>query len=171
MFSKFTLTLASIILLIGLAGCSAIQSASDGENEAQSNDSETITETNSADNYQMLPLISGKAADIQLDASANGTTQELKVGEVLAITLESNITTGYSWSATISDPKVMAQMGEPQYQEPTDTGTPMVGAPGKATLFFQATNPGTTIISLEYEQSFESEQTPSQTINFTVNVK
>ena len=109
---------------------------------------------------------------LELDASADNTTQQLKVGEILAITLESNVTTGFSWYLTISDPKVLVQMGEPQYQEPpADSGTPTLGAAGKQTFFMQAVETGTVIVSLEYEQSFETDVAAEKTINFTVDVK
>ncbi len=172
MFKKLILTLIAIILLLAMAGCSVITSSSEKSDDSQDEESETFTQTNTTDNYQMLPLISGKNADIKLDASADNTTQQLKVGELLAITLESNVTTGFSWYLTISNPKVLVQMGEPQYQEPVaDSGTPTLGAAGKQTFFMQAVETGTVIVSLEYEQSFEADTAAEKTINFTVAVK
>jgi predicted secreted protein/predicted small lipoprotein YifL len=172
MSTKFASTLVAIILLVTLAGCGAKNLPTLSADKSQSDESETYTETNSGDNYQMLPLISGKAANIQLDSKADGTTQQLKVGEILAITLESNISTGYSWFITISEPKVLVQMGEPQYQEsPLNIGTPMVGAAGKQTFILQATEKGTTTVTLEYKQGFETDISPEKTIIFTAEVK
>ena len=172
MNKKLTLTIIAIGLLLLLTGCSVITSFSEKSDDSQSEGSETYTQTNTTDNYQMLPLISGKNADIELDASADNTTQRLKVGEILAITLESNVTTGFSWHLTISDPKVVVQIGEPLYQDPpSDSGTPTLGAAGKQTFFMQAVETGTVIVSLEYEQSFETDVAAEKTINFTVDVK
>ncbi len=172
MFTKFTLTATILIMLVTLAGCGAKTTPTPNTDNSQGDGSETITSTNSADNYQMLPLISGKVANVGLDANADGTTQQLKVGEVMAITLESNLTTGFSWFATTSDPKVIVQMGEPQYQEPpTNAGTPIVGAAGKQTFFLQAIEAGTATITLEYKQGFDKSTSPEKTITVTVEVK
>ena len=172
MFKKLILTMIAIVLLLSMAGCSVITSSSEKSDDSQNEGIETNTQTNTTDNYQMLPLISGNNAFIKLDASADNTTQQLKVGEILAITLESNVTTGFSWYLTSSDPKVLAQMGEPQYQEPaSDSGTPTLGAAGKQTFFMQAVETGTVIVSLEYERSFETDVAAEKTINFTVDVK
>jgi inhibitor of cysteine peptidase len=120
----------------------------------------------------MLPYLSGKMSNITLDATADGTTQQLKKGEVMAIGLESNPSTGYSWFATISNPTVLVQMGEPQYQEPAGSSTtPIVGAAGTETFYFQAVETGTTALTLEYKRSFESNVAPEKTIRLTVEVK
>lgn len=172
MFMKFTLTLVSIILLVTLTGCGAKTTPTPSVDNSQGDGSETITSTNTTDNYQMLPLISGKAANVELDAKADGTTQQLKIGEVMAISLESNLTTGYSWFITISDPKVLVQMSEPQYQEPpTTSATPIIGAAGKQTFFMQATATGTATVTLVYKQGFETTVSPEKTITLTVEVK
>jgi inhibitor of cysteine peptidase len=172
MFMKFALTLVTIILMITLAGCSAKTTPAPSPDNSHSGASETYTGTNSTDNYQMLPLISGKVANLQLDSSADGTAQQLSKGEVLAISLESNPSTGYGWYATISDPKVVVQMGEPQYQgQSSSASTPLLGAAGKQTFYFQAAETGTTTIKLVYKQSWETTVAPEKTITFTVEVK
>ena len=172
MFARFTFTLVNIILLVTLAGCGAKNTPNPGIDNSQSNGSETPAGTNPDNNDQMLPIISGKVANIQLDASADGTTQQVKKGEVLAITLESNPSTGYSWFAAISDPKVIVQMGEPQYQEPASSaGTPLLGASGKQTFFLQAVETGTATVSLEYKRGWETDVASEKTITIMVEVK
>jgi inhibitor of cysteine peptidase len=176
MFTKLTHTLFTIILLFTSAGCGKTtpsnSSSSTGEDNSQNEASETYTGTNSADNSQMLPIISGKVANLLLDASADGTTQELKKGEVMSITLESNPSTGFGWFATSSNPDVLTQMGEPVYQEPkSDSTTPILGAAGMDTFFFQATDIGTATLTLEYKRGWETDATPEKTITITVGVK
>ena len=166
MFKKFTLTLITIFMLVSLVACGTTGS---GSNESTTPSAEP--ESASTDNYQMLPYISGSVADLKLDASADGSTQQIKVGQVLSISLESNPSTGYSWSAISSDPAVMMQMGEPQMQEPTTSSTPVVGASGTATLYFQAVKAGTATITLNYQRSWEQGVTPEKTITITVEVK
>jgi len=166
MFNKITLTLITILMLVSLAACGTT-----GTSSTESTTPSAEPESASTDNYQMLPYISGSVADLKLDASADGSTQQLKVGQVLSISLESNPSTGYSWSATSSDQAVMMQMGEPQMQEPTASSTPVVGAPGTATLYFQAIKAGTATVTLNYQRSWEQGVTPEKTIIITVEVK
>jgi inhibitor of cysteine peptidase len=175
MFTKLTLSFGTIFLLISLAGCgssSATGTAPSSSGESQIEASETYSETSSADNYQMLPVISGKVASLDLDASADGSTQQLKLGEVMSITLESNPSTGYSWFATVSNPDVLAQMGEPEYIEPTQSSSTMiVGAAGTETFMFQGTTTGSVTITLDYKRGWETGVAPEKTITLTVEVK
>ncbi len=175
MFTKFSLSMLAIILLTGLAGCAAINTAnpssSEAANSTQSGASGAITETASEDNYQMLPIISGKLANMKLDASASGSTQQLKRGEVMSIALESNPSTGFAWVANISNTAAVIQMGEPEYTEPTPSTTPLVGAAGTQTFFFQAVGAGTATITLDYKQSWATDVPPAQTVTIIVNVK
>jgi inhibitor of cysteine peptidase len=164
MSTKFSFTMVTLLMLISMTGC--------GANSAKNSLSGTPTDNESNENYVMLPYLSGKMSNITLDATADGTTQQLKKGEVMAFGLESNPSTGYSWFATISNPTVLVQMGEPQYQEPAGSSTtPIVGAAGTETFYFQAVETGTTALTLEYKRSFESNVAPEKTISLTVEVK
>ncbi len=172
MFTKFPLAIISIVLLVSLAGCALNSSSpSPTSSNSQGNTTGNITDTNSEDNYQMLPIISSKVANMKLDASASGSTQNLRKGEVMSISLESNASTGYAWTAKISDTAVVVQMGEPEYTEPASTGTPLVGAPGTQTFYFQAVDTGTATITLDYARSFETNVAPAQTVTIIVEVK
>jgi inhibitor of cysteine peptidase len=172
MFTKFTITMITIILLASMAGCSAINQANPSltPNNSQSSASENITDTTSEDNHQMLPIISGKVANMKLDASASGSTQQLKKSEVISITLESNPSTGYAWYASISDTNIIVQMGEPEYTEP-NSSTPLVGAAGTQTFFFQGVDKGTATITLDYKRGWETDVAPVQTITIIVEVQ
>lgn len=175
MFTKITLTMTTIILLISLAGCGTTNQSnpkSTGSSDGtQNNPSGSITDTTDADNYQMLPVISGKVATLKLDANADGTSQTLKKGEAMSITLESNPSTGYSWYAAISDTAVLAQMGEPEYTAPAESSTPLVGASGTQTFLFQAAASGITTLTLEYKRGWETDIAPEKTITITVEVQ
>jgi len=175
MSTKITLTLITIILLVAMTRCNKsstpIDESSTPSGASQDNQESTKAETTDTGNYQMLPIISGKVAKLHLDASADGTTQQIAVGEVMAISLESNPSTGYSWFATSSKPDVLASMGEPEFQEPTGSATPMLGAPGTETFYFQAAAAGTATLTLDYKRSWESNVTPEKTITIIVEVK
>ncbi len=163
MFTKFTFTLLTL-LLISMTGC--------GVNRTKNSLLGTPAETQSNENYVMLPYLSGKMSNVSLDAMADGTTQQLKKGEVMSISLESNPSTGYGWFASISNPTVLVQMGEPQYQEPAGSSTtPIAGAAGTETFYFQAVETGTTTLTLDYKRSFEANVAPEKTVSLTVEVK
>jgi len=176
MFNKITFILFTLIILFSLAGCSndplpEVLSPS-AQRETPENQAESSTGTEPSENQQLLPLISEKDADLQLDASANGTTQALKVGEILSITLESNPSTGYAWFASSSNPEVLAQLGESQYAEPEASASqPMLGAAGSETLFFEAKAAGTVTLTLEYKRGWETNVTPEKTITLIVEVE
>ena len=159
MFTKITLTMITIILLIALAGCGANNSQADTSGE------------NSATNQQLLPIISGKAASLSLDASADGSTQQLKKGEVMSVTLEANPSTGYSWFVNISDQKVIIQMAETEYQEASPNTTPILGAPVEKTFLFQAVEAGQATITLDYKRGWETDVAPEQMITIMVEVQ
>jgi inhibitor of cysteine peptidase len=175
MFTKFTLALVTLILLFSLAGCGIANPSGLTPNlspdDAQNSPSESSSAGQNTENSQMLPVISAQTAAIKLDASANGTTQTLKKGEVMSITLESNSSTGYSWVASISDTAVVSQAGEPQYNEPASSATPVVGAAGSQTFLFQGVSAGTAALTLDYERPWETDVAPVQSIVITVNVQ
>ncbi len=166
MFKKSTFILVTVLLLISLVGCNKVSSNNGASN--QNTPASTSTDTSSEDNYQMLPYISGSKADVKLDASADGSTQQLKIGQIMSISLESNLSTGYSWFATTSDPQVIVQLGEAEYQQPS---TPMPGAPEITTLFFQATKAGTATVTLDYKRGFEQGVKPEKTLTINIEVK
>jgi predicted secreted protein len=175
MFTKITLSFVSIILMISLVGCdnsATTNPESSSAGESQIETSEAYTETNQTNNSQMLPVISGKVAGLVLYASADGSTQQLKLGEIMEIILESNPSTGYSWFASVSNPDVLAQMGEPEYVEPTESGSTMIlGAPGTETFMFQGSDAGSATITLDYKRPWEKDVAPEKTITITVEVK
>jgi len=74
----------------------------------------------------------------------------LAVGDTLTVTLASNPSTGFSWTAEtqIGDASVVQQTSHVSVA-PTSA---MVGAPGTETWTFRALNAGTTTISTEYSQ-------------------
>lgn len=176
MFKKFSIAVISIIMLITLAGCGSStptdSSINAGSDNTQINPSNNDTETEPTDEYQMLPIISGNVAGLNLDASADGSSLQLKKGQVMSITLESNPSTGYSWFAISSKPDVLVQMREPEYLAPTsDPANPVVGAAGTETYYFQAADAGTVTLTLDYKRGWETDINPEKTITITVEVK
>ena len=108
-------------------------------------------------------------APLNVDDSYSGGQVELSVGQSLVVTLESNASTGYSWSlAQNSDETVLNKTGN-EYISPQTTG-PIVGAPGKEEWTFLALKEGTSSISMEYKRPWEKDTPPARTFSLTVVV-
>ena len=76
---------------------------------------------------------------------------EMETGDKLYVVLCSNPSTGFEWSYEMSDDSVVKE--EDHDFESAENDTP--GAAGKETWTFEATNKGTTTISMEYSQPWE----------------
>ena len=107
---------------------------------------------------------------ISVDATKSGTQVTIPTGGTLTITLDSNITTGYSWyqTANVSNTQVLQQTSH-EYKNPT---TPALGAGGQEVWTIKALNPGTSNVSMEYRRPFEpATVAPAKTFSLTVIVK
>lgn len=107
------------------------------------------------------------AKEVKVDASANGSQVELKKGQTLVITLESNPTTGYSWEVVELEEDILRQMGEPEFQPESEA----LGAPGVEILRFEATKPGQTALKLVYHRPWEEGVEPLDTFSLQVVVR
>ena len=109
----------------------------------------------------------GGSNNLNVDASYSGKQVELSVGQSLAVTLNSNASTGYSWYlAQNSDETVLNKTGN-EYISPQTT---LVGAGGKDEWTFKALKKGNSTISMGYSRPWES-MLPAETFNLTVVVK
>ncbi len=117
--------------------------------------------------FLLVAALSGCGSqEVSLGAEDNGGQVTLKQGQTLAISLESNPTTGYSWQVLEMDAAVLQQSGETEYkQSPGSEG--LVGAGGVETLRFEALAAGQTTLTLGYMRAWESVP-PVET--FTVQV-
>jgi inhibitor of cysteine peptidase len=110
----------------------------------------------------------GSNVNLNVDASYSGKQVELSVGQSLVVTLDSNASTGYSWSlAQNSDETVLTKI-EDEYIAPQ---TNLVGAGGKEEWTFKALKKGTSIISLGYSRPWDKDIPPARTFDLTVVVK
>jgi inhibitor of cysteine peptidase len=92
---------------------------------------------------------------------------EVQTGDRFTIELVSNITTGYSWVFRTPVDESVLRLVNSDYIAP-DSG--LTGAGGSQVWAFEALQPGTTMIALDYERSWEIEP-PVQTAEFTIHVK
>ena len=106
----------------------------------------------------------GKAETVY---GADDTSISVKSGETFTIKLEANPTTGYEWSATISDESVVTL--EKSDYAPDEAASDVVGSGGMQTLTFKALKSGSATIDLVYQRSWEPSE-DDQNIQYTVTV-
>ena len=106
--------------------------------------------------------------DVRLDETDSGGTVTLAAGDRVRVVLESNASTGYTWTVTDSpNTAILVPLGEPFHVAPT---TDVVGAPGYQVFDFLAVSPGTTSVTLSYARPTTSEP-PASVWSSTVTVQ
>jgi len=90
-------------------------------------------------------------AEITLTPADNGRTVEVRAGQVLALRLAANPSTGYVWSVEPLDDTILHQVEAPVFM--SESGLP--GAPGTITLHLAPVRPGSTHLSLAYQRPWE----------------
>ena len=114
-----------------------------------------------ADKTFRLHVVIGAAAsriaagdEFKLTEADNGKKIEAHPGDVIRITLESNITTGYSWeNADKVDADVLALDTDDYVSDPNPEELDGVG--GSTVIVYRALKPGTAKIDLVYSQSWD----------------
>jgi len=112
---------------------------------------------------------SAMAKEFSTDITSSGKDITMTAGDTLTITLESNITTGYSWNenSNIGDNTVIQQTDH-KYQPPAVT---IPGAGGNEIWNLKALKVGKSTISMEYRRPFEPNAAPANTFTLTVIVQ
>jgi len=90
------------------------------------------------------------------------------VGDKIYVKLCSNQTTGFEWNYEISTENVL-KLEDHDFEEPENTG--VFGAAGKEVWTFEATDTGTTEVTLEYSQPWEGGGKEEWTYTMTVTVE
>jgi inhibitor of cysteine peptidase len=108
------------------------------------------------------------ATPVQVTAADAGRQIVLRTGQKLVVQLESNRSTGYSWSLAEPKSQILVSAGKPSYKQPSK-GRP--GAGGLETWTFMATKAGHEQLKLEYRRPWEKNLAPAKTIQFNVWVK
>jgi len=110
---------------------------------------------------------SAAAGLVELGPEDNGSSVILPAGDNLSITLEGNLTTGYSWEADpLPDPAVLELVEEPSYE----SSSKALGAGGKFTFTYRAAGEGQTNLRLIYHRPFEPDVPPLEVYELTVRV-
>jgi len=110
----------------------------------------------------------GPTGEVRLDMADNGRQIEAEVGQILAISLESNPTTGFGWELVELEDPILQLMGEAEFQ-PAESKE-VVGAGGTETFRLKAKKAGQTTLTLVYRRSWEEGVEPLETFRLNVVV-
>jgi len=99
---------------------------------------------------------------------------EVKTGDVFTVALDSNATTGFSWTeqAKIADGTILRQTGH-EYITPraNDDNKPVTGMSGIEEWWFTAGQAGITTATMSYSHPWEGGEKDARTFVLTVIVK
>jgi inhibitor of cysteine peptidase len=140
MFRPYLLFLDAALLAVLLAACSGASSPTEDATPPQ---------------------------NIVIDSTQQVGEMDMRVGDTLELSFESNPTTGYQWEVVELNPEVLLQVGV-EYVAPT---ADLLGAPGKEVFRFEAVSPGETVLKMVYHRPFEPEVPPEQTYQVKIIVK
>ena len=119
------------------------------------------------------PATDAKAAsatpkEVRLNDGDNGKTVKVGVGGTVVLTLESNPTTGFSWTGVDKVDKDILKLERNDYRQNANPAG-MVGVGGRTTIAYRALKPGKAKIDLTYMQPWEPDS--EFNTNYTVTVE
>ena len=103
--------------------------------------------------------------------SAQPGETRLRTGQVLAIELDSNASTGYGWEIVEDGSPQLEPAPVPASALPQETTPPMLGASGKSHWRFKAVQAGDTQLRLVYRRAWEKEVAPARIAEYKVRVE
>lgn len=113
-----------------------------------------------------LSLFLTEAKTLLLDESDDNSHLCLYSGDLLAIKLVSNPTTGYSWT-NLDSPSNLELLSSKSERPSSDRP----GAPGFQVFSFKATKPGDSALILSYLRPFEKDAPPARKFRLTITVE
>ena len=108
------------------------------------------------------------AKEFALGDKDSGKSLELHVGDSVKLVLDTNPTTGFSWTKVDKVDSSILKLEKNDYRQNANPGR-MVGVGGKTTIVYRAVKPGTARIELTYMQPWEPDS--EFNTNYTVTVK
>lgn len=115
-----------------------------------------------------LGLVSGcsqNGKSVAIGKEENGTALEVKVGDEIAVTLEGNPTTGYTWEWLGEEAPILSAVGEPDYK----SDSKLIGSGGIFKFTFKVTTSGEGTLHLIYHRTFEPDVAPLE--EYTVSIR
>jgi predicted secreted protein len=95
--------------------------------------------------------------DVVVSLSDNGSQVELDQGEILAIKLEANQTTGFWWEVAQFDSSILEQMGSGVYYMDDTEDPPPPGTGGVKVYRFKALSAGETSLEIVLRNSTDED--------------
>jgi inhibitor of cysteine peptidase len=114
----------------------------------------------------LLGALVSPAGAVGLSAAENGEHVTVKVGEDVAIRLDANPASGYSWRLANVDPTILRQQGAYQFEENSNK----IGLVALQVMHFQTLRPGSTFLTLLYRRAWDTDAEAIQTYTLTVEV-
>jgi inhibitor of cysteine peptidase len=102
---------------------------------------------------------------VVLDISDSGSEITFEVGDAFEVLLESNPTTGYSW--TVAEQPDGVTLVSSDYEEPE---TSLVGAGGVEVFEFETTAEGSGVLRLDYVRSFDDPVVSADTVEYDLTI-
>jgi inhibitor of cysteine peptidase len=119
--------------------------------------------TEASKSYSDIPGV------VNVNDSDNGSQVTLRQGQILAVTLESNPTTGYSWAPVEKENSIFELFGDPIYI-PAEQEEGAVGSGGWEIYYFRSISAGQETLELIYRRSWETDVEPAKTFSIDVTV-
>jgi len=116
----------------------------------------------------ILTAACNSSKQVSLTTAEKGSQVDVKVGDQIAITLDGNPSTGYTWEANDLDTTMFEQVGDPVF---SSSNPGLVGSGGSLTITFKALKVGTTTLTLVYHRPWETGVDPIDTFAVTVTVR
>lgn len=104
---------------------------------------------------------------VQVGESDGISTVMLRTGDTLQVTLEGNISTGFTWEIAGYDEAVIRPVGEQQLVRRGNG----LGAGEDVVTRFEAVGAGTTVVRMIYHRQFEEGVAPLKTFEVVVTVE
>jgi len=103
---------------------------------------------------------------IRLNDADNGRKLELREGQEIVVSLESNPTTGYIWEISNIGDGIIAQVGKTTYESKSD----LLGAGGIQVFRFKAKGAGQVDLNFVYHRPWEKNVKPVRTFSLKITV-
>ena len=125
------------------------------------------------------PVSPGAPASDEMDAKTSpvetsNLNETVNEGKLVSITLDENITTGYSWHYSIENNDLIKLDSENSQGLETNSQNSskpnIVGAGSKHIWNFIGVKPGTTKISFKYYRSWETEKSAIKTVEYSIKI-
>ena len=116
----------------------------------------------------LLVGCAGEADSLKLDADSNAGKAVLAQTGILAVTLVSNPSTGYTWSVVSVDNSILVQQGDPVFAQTNQNN--VVGSWGTETFRFKGMALGKTQLVLGYRRAWQKDEVPIRTFQVEIEV-